>query len=105
MKKKRTEKISEKPEEMKNDNADDDDNNNDEDDEIEEQSESYVLTLSQKMIDETNSETLLYQSQFEHCSQVKSLIPSFFYEYLKIEKEKIFSSVIYYWFSRSQKWI
>lgn len=73
VKKKRTEKISEKPEEMKNDNADDDDNNNDEDDEIEEQSESYVLTLSQKMIDETNSETLLYQSQFEHCSQIAEM--------------------------------
>ena len=40
-------------------------------DEVEEQLESYVLTLTPK-ITEDNEETdkLVYQSQFEHCSQV-----------------------------------
>lgn len=38
----------------------------------EEQLESYVLTLTQnpKEYNEKDSEELLYQSQFEHCSQV-----------------------------------
>lgn len=39
--------------------------------ESEEQLESYVLTLSQKINEETDAEKLIYQSQFEHCSQVK----------------------------------
>ncbi|XP_051174347.1 DNA repair endonuclease XPF [Leptopilina boulardi] len=70
IKKKRLEKIEE---------GDNNDVNNFDNEELfkeeneDEQLESYVLTLSQNINDETNSEKLIYQSQFENCSQIAEM--------------------------------
>lgn len=68
-KRKRTENNEEERGEKEKDNDDDDEMT----EESEEQLESYVLTLSQKINEETDAEKLIYQSQFEHCSQIAEM--------------------------------